>query len=456
MNKVKHLVSKNKRRFKDKEHGFDLDLSYVTDRIIAMGFPSEAMESMYRNSLEEVRRFLEERHRDKYKIYNLCSERSYDISKFHSRVAVFPFDDHSPPQFGQILPFCRDVAQWLEEDPDHVAVVHCKAGKGRTGLMICAFLLYSGQQTSAAAVLDYYGSKRTFDSSGVTLPSQRRYVDYFCTKLELGLQYSPVPLQLTAIILEPPPHVGFGHHGAHLQFELKQSAAAPFQSEVYTVDLTGNRVLLELQSPLLLSGDVKISFSQKLNVDPLHLATRPRFLSAVPHGKLFHFWINTFFIALQRPTTLSHDLAGAPACPGKFPSLRELPTTSASPMATPVRRRTGNGPPRPAPTPTSNRFAALSLPNLPAQFVGGAGQSPSDSSAPPQPAPSGLGAEEMAVRLHKDQIDKASKDHSDRFPDNFTVSLVVRKLEVGGQQFRRRAGEVLGRRGGRGALCSGD
>ena len=33
MNAVKHLVSKNKRRFKD--YGYDLDLSYVTDNIIA-------------------------------------------------------------------------------------------------------------------------------------------------------------------------------------------------------------------------------------------------------------------------------------------------------------------------------------------------------------------------------------------------------------------------------------
>ena len=90
---------------------YDLDLSYVTDRIIAMGFPSSSssLESMYRNCVEDVQMFLDERHPHCYKVYNLCSERCYDSSKFHGRVSVYPFDDHNPPEFGQMKPFCEDV-----------------------------------------------------------------------------------------------------------------------------------------------------------------------------------------------------------------------------------------------------------------------------------------------------------------------------------------------------------
>jgi len=52
---IRKIVSKQKRRFESE--GFNLDLSYVTERVIAMGYPaSEHVEAMYRNSLEDVRR----------------------------------------------------------------------------------------------------------------------------------------------------------------------------------------------------------------------------------------------------------------------------------------------------------------------------------------------------------------------------------------------------------------
>ena len=54
-NILKRLVSKKKRRFQDSQ--FDLDMSYITDKVIAMGYPSTGMETLYRNDLQDIIKF---------------------------------------------------------------------------------------------------------------------------------------------------------------------------------------------------------------------------------------------------------------------------------------------------------------------------------------------------------------------------------------------------------------
>eukprot|EP01016_Furgasonia_blochmanni_P032437 TRINITY_DN3345_c0_g1_i15.p2 TRINITY_DN3345_c0_g1~~TRINITY_DN3345_c0_g1_i15.p2 ORF type:complete len:185 (-),score=55.87 TRINITY_DN3345_c0_g1_i15:942-1496(-) len=68
-NYLKILVSKQKKRFA--VDGFDLDLTYITERIIAMGYPAVTFEKIYRNSMEDVKKFLNFRHSGHFRVYNL-------------------------------------------------------------------------------------------------------------------------------------------------------------------------------------------------------------------------------------------------------------------------------------------------------------------------------------------------------------------------------------------------
>eukprot|EP01050_Picozoa_sp_SAG11_P016047 SAG11_NODE_2141_length_3756_cov_1.771124_4_plen_102_part_00 len=60
----------------------------------------------------------------------------------------------------------------LPADEQNVAAVHCKAGKGRTGTMICAYMIHARLVPDAGVAQKLYKAKR--GAGGVTIPCAAR------------------------------------------------------------------------------------------------------------------------------------------------------------------------------------------------------------------------------------------------------------------------------------------
>ena len=111
-NLLRQLVSKNRKRLVDGK--FNLDLTYINERIIAMGYPSDKpIENLIRNNIKQVSEYLNEKHENSYKIFNLCLESDYDFSYFNNMVIKIEIEDHNPPRFDQILQFCSSKEKEL-------------------------------------------------------------------------------------------------------------------------------------------------------------------------------------------------------------------------------------------------------------------------------------------------------------------------------------------------------
>lgn len=71
---MRTLVSQKKNRLKI--DGFNLDLTYINNYVIALGYPAAGVDIAIRNNREDVIKFLKMRHGINVKIYNLCIEKS--------------------------------------------------------------------------------------------------------------------------------------------------------------------------------------------------------------------------------------------------------------------------------------------------------------------------------------------------------------------------------------------
>lgn len=198
----RYITGENKSRFISPADDLDLDLSYVTPRCIAMSVPAGGfLTRIYRNDIADVRRFFALYHRSHFHIINLCPEVPYNYTMFgmnsrtgrNSNVSAFNIQDHTPPLMDDFVEFFSIARHWMNENDNNTMAVHCRGGKGRTGSVVCAWLLYNGEAEHAQDALNIFALARTdldhhgfVKIQGVETPSQVRYVKYIHQYLDEG------------------------------------------------------------------------------------------------------------------------------------------------------------------------------------------------------------------------------------------------------------------------------
>lgn len=92
----------------------------------------------------------------RFLIFNLCLERSYDKAYFFGRVEHIETEHRNPPLLDEMVSFVERFALFMEENPTNVVAVHCMTGRGRTGVMVCSWLIYSSFASSAHDAIEWF------------------------------------------------------------------------------------------------------------------------------------------------------------------------------------------------------------------------------------------------------------------------------------------------------------
>ncbi|KKY34692.1 putative phosphoinositide 3-phosphate phosphatase [Diaporthe ampelina] len=218
-----------------------LDLCYVTDNIIVTSGPSQTYpQRAYRNPLDRLVAFLDAKHPDNWAIWEFRAEGTgYPDEAVYGRIRHYPWPDHHPPPFRMVPMIMASMRSWLNEEDIHssdakqslkgekskevgksegkgkrVVVVHCKAGKGRSGSMTCSYLISEcGWKAEDALARFTERRMRPTFGAGVSIPSQLRWISYADRWTKGGKKYVDREVEVLEV------HVWGLRHGVKVNIE---------------------------------------------------------------------------------------------------------------------------------------------------------------------------------------------------------------------------------------------
>ncbi|GKZ34411.1 hypothetical protein AbraIFM66950_004686, partial [Aspergillus brasiliensis] len=182
--------------------------------IATSGPSSNYPQRAYRNPLDELVKFLDYKHGSDWCIWEFRAEGTgYPDSEVYNRIHHYPWPDHHPPPFALIPAMTGSMRNWIHrlDEPDtkdekgkkkdRVAVVHCKAGKGRSGTVACSYLI-SQEGWKADDALQRFTERRmrVGFGAGVSIPSQLRWVGYVDQWTnQMGKKYIERPVEILEV-----------------------------------------------------------------------------------------------------------------------------------------------------------------------------------------------------------------------------------------------------------------
>ncbi|KAG1945129.1 tensin-1 [Pimephales promelas] len=260
----RHRPSRSLSLIQAMEENYEVDLVYITERIISVTFPSNVEEPSYSANIKEVATMLRSKHGDNYLLFNL-SEKRYDISKLNPKVLDFGWPDHHAPALDKICSICKAMDTWMNADSHNVVVLHNKGNRGRTGVVVAAYMHYSNISASADQALDRFAMKRFYEDKVLPVgqPSQRRYVQYFSGLLSGHIKINNKPLFLHHVIMHGIPN--FESKGGCRPFlKIYQAMQPVYTSGIYNVQGDSQTsICITIEPGLLLKGDILLKCYHK-------------------------------------------------------------------------------------------------------------------------------------------------------------------------------------------------
>uniref|UniRef100_A0A3B4ANE2 Uncharacterized protein n=1 Tax=Periophthalmus magnuspinnatus TaxID=409849 RepID=A0A3B4ANE2_9GOBI len=238
----------------------ELDLLYITERIISVSFSSSVEEPSYAAHLREVASMLRSKHGHNYLLFNL-SEKRFDIIFLFSvhvcKLKVFVTN--------KILVIFAVLSVNLSVDGKCVVFCRLQGNRGRTGVVVAAYMHYSNISASADQALDRFAMKRFYEDKVLPVgqPSQRRYVEYFCGLLSGHIKINNKPLFLHHVILHGVPHYE-PKGGCRPFLKIYQAMQPVYTSGIYNVQGDSETsICITIEPGLLLKGDILLKCYHK-------------------------------------------------------------------------------------------------------------------------------------------------------------------------------------------------